>query len=158
MNKTKLKKASDFKLLDQDNKEHKLSDYKGKWVVLYFYPKDLTPGCTMEAIGFSKLSKNFEKLNAVILGVSADPVESHQKFCQKKKLKITLLSDPDKKVIKKYKVWGKKKFMGKEFEGILRTTYLINPEGKIFKVYKNVNPLNHHKEVLKDLKDLNQQS
>jgi peroxiredoxin Q/BCP len=153
MNKTKLKKANDFKLLDQNHKEHKLSDYKGKWVVLYFYPKDLTPGCTLEATGFSKMVKQFEKLNAVILGVSADTPESHQKFCKKKKLKITLLSDPDKKVIKKYKVWGKKKFMGKEFEGVLRTTYLINSEGKIFKVYKNVNPLLHPQEVLKDLKN-----
>jgi peroxiredoxin Q/BCP len=149
-----LKKAPNFKLLDQGGKEHQLKDYLGKWVVLYFYPKDLTPGCTLEAIGFSKMAKQFEKLNAVILGVSADTTESHQKFCQKKKLKITLLSDPDKKVIKKYKAWGKKKFMGKEFEGVLRVTYLINPEGKIVKFYEKVNPINHHKEVLEDLKNL----
>jgi peroxiredoxin Q/BCP len=149
---TKLKKTPNFKLLDQEGKEHQLSDYLGKWVVLYFYPKDLTPGCTLEAIGFSKLADKFAKLNAVILGVSADPIESHQKFCQKKKLKITLLSDPDKKVIRKYNSWGKKKFMGKEFEGVLRVTYLINPEGEIVKFYKKVNPLTHPKEVLEDLK------
>jgi len=148
----KFKKAPNFQLLDQEGRKHKLSDYRGKWVVLYFYPKDLTPGCTFEAVGFSKLIKQFEKLNAVILGISADSVESHQKFCQKKKLKITLLSDPDKKVIKKYNAWGKKKFMGKEFEGVLRVTYLINPEGKIAKFYDKVNPLTHPKEVLEDLK------
>lgn len=150
-----LKKAPNFKLLDQDGKEHQLKDYLGKWVILYFYPKDLTPGCNLEAIGFSKAVKQFEKLNAVILGVSADTPESHQKFCEKKKLKITLLSDPNKKIIKKYNAWGKKKFMGKEFEGILRLTYLINPEGKIVKFYDKVNPLNHSKEVLEDLKRQN---
>jgi peroxiredoxin Q/BCP len=150
----KLKKAPDFKLLDQEGKERKLSDYKDKWVVLYFYPKDLTPGCTMEAIGFTKLLKQFDKLNAVVLGVSADTAESHQKFCEKKKLKITLLSDPNKKVIKKYKAWGKKKFMGKEFEGVLRITYLINPKMEIAKFYEKVNPLTHPKEVLGDLQKL----
>jgi peroxiredoxin Q/BCP len=155
MTQNNFKKAPNFKLLDQEGKEHQLSDYLGKWVVLYFYPKDLTPGCTLEATGFSKLANQFEKLNAVILGVSADPVESHQKFCQKKKLKITLLSDPDKKVIQKYNAWGKKKFMGKEFEGVLRVSYLINPEGKIVKFYKKVNPLTHPKEVLSDLKNFN---
>jgi len=154
----KIKKAPDFNLLDQEAKKHRLSDYLGKWVVLYFYPKDLTPGCTLEATGFSKLADKFEKLNAVILGVSADPVESHQKFCQKKKLKITLLSDPDKKVIKKYNAWGKKKFMGKEFEGVLRVTYLINPEGKIVKFYEKVNPINHPQEVLEDLKKFSSKS
>jgi len=150
---TKLKQAPNFKLLDQEGKEHQLLDYLGRWVVLYFYPKDLTPGCTLEATGFSKLANQFAKLNAVILGVSADPIESHQKFCQKKKLKITLLSDPDKKVIQKYNAWGKKKFMGKEFEGVLRVTYLINPEGKIVKFYDKVNPLTHPKQVLEDLKN-----
>jgi len=153
----KFKKAPDFQLLDQEGKQRRLSDYHGKWVVLYFYPKDLTPGCTLEAVGFSKLLKKFEKLNAVILGISADTVESHQKFCQKKKLKINLLSDPDKKVIKKYKAWGKKKFMGKEFEGVLRVTYLINPEGKIVKFYDKVNPITHPKEVLEDLKNFHNQ-
>jgi len=150
----KFKKAPDFQLLDQEGRKHKLSDYRSKWVVLYFYPKDLTPGCTLEAVGFSKLVKQFEKLNAVILGISADSVESHQKFCQKKKLKITLLSDLDKKVIKKYNAWGKKKFLGKEFESVLRVTYLINPEGEIVKFYDNVNPLTHPKQVLEDLKKI----
>jgi peroxiredoxin Q/BCP len=155
MTQNNFKKAPNFKLLDQEGKEHQLSDYLGKWVVLYFYPKDLTPGCTLEATGFSKLANQFEKLNAVILGISADPVESHQKFCQKKKLKITLLSDPDKKVIQKYNAWGKKKFMGKEFEGVLRVSYLINPEGKIVKFYEKINPLTHPKKVLSDLKNFN---
>jgi len=154
MKKIKLNtKAPDFNLPDQEGKLHKLSDYKGKWVLLYFYPKDDTPGCTKEACGIRDEFKNFKNLNIVVLGVSADSSESHKKFAQKYKLPFTLLSDESKKVLKKYGVWGKKKFMGKEYEGILRTSFLINPDGKIVKIYEQVKPDIHAKEVLKDFKN-----
>jgi peroxiredoxin Q/BCP len=154
MKKIKLNtKAPDFNLPDQDGKLHKLSDYKGKWILLYFYPKDNTPGCTKEACGIRDEFKNFKNLNIVVLGVSADSSESHKKFAQKYKLPFTLLSDESKKVLKKYGVWGKKKFMGKEYEGILRTSFLINPDGKIVKIYEQVKPDIHAKEVLKDFKN-----
>jgi peroxiredoxin Q/BCP len=154
MKKIKLNtKAPDFNLPDQDGKLHKLSDYKGKWVLLYFYPKDNTPGCTKEACGIRDEFKNFKNLNIVVLGISADSSESHKKFAQKYKLPFTLLSDESKKVLKKYGVWGKKKFMGKEYEGILRTSFLINPDGKIVKIYEQVKPDIHAKEVLKDFKN-----
>jgi peroxiredoxin Q/BCP len=154
MKKIKLNaKAPDFKLKDQDGKLHKLSDYKGRWVMLYFYPKDNTPGCTKEACGIRDEFKNFKNLNMVVLGVSADSPESHKKFIQKYKLPFTLLSDESKKVLKQYGVWGKKKFMGKEYEGILRTSFLINPNGKIVKIYEEVKPETHAKEVLKDFKN-----
>jgi len=154
MKKIKLNtKAPDFNLPDQDGKLHKLSDYKGKWVLLYFYPKDNTPGCTKEACGIRDEFKNFKNLNIVVLGISADSQQSHKKFIQKYKLPFTLLSDESKKVLKKYGVWGKKKFMGKEYEGILRTSFLINPDGKIVKIYEQVKPDIHAKEVLKDFKN-----
>jgi len=154
MKKIKLNtKAPDFNLPDQDGKLHKLSDYKGKWILLYFYPKDNTPGCTKEACGIRDEFKNFKNLNIVVLGISADSQQSHKKFIQKYKLPFTLLSDESKKVLKKYGVWGKKKFMGKEYEGILRTSFLINPDGKIVKIYEKVKPDIHAKEVLKDFKN-----
>jgi len=143
--------AKDFNLPDQDGKMHKLSDYKGKWVVLYFYPKDNTPGCTKEACGFRDYRNKFSQRNAVILGVSKDSVASHKKFAQKHGLNFPILSDEDKKVIKAYEAWGKKKFLGKEFEGTLRKTYLIAPDGKIAKVYPNVNPINHPDKVIADI-------
>jgi peroxiredoxin Q/BCP len=156
MKKIKLNtKAPDFNLPDQDRKLHKLSDYKGRWVLLYFYPKDDTPGCTKEACGIRDEFKNFKNLNIVVLGVSADSPESHKKFIQKYKLPFTLLSDESKKVLKKYGVWGKKKFMGKEYEGILRTSFLINPEGRVVKVYEEVRPEIHANEVLSDFKKIN---
>ena len=154
MKKIKLNtKAPDFNLPDQDGKLHKLSDYKGRWVLLYFYPKDNTPGCTKEACGIRDEFKNFKNLNIVVLGISADSQQSHKKFIQKYKLPFTLLSDESKKVLKKYGVWGKKKFIGKEYEGILRTSFLINPDGKIVKIYEQVKPDIHAKEVLKDFKN-----
>ncbi len=144
-------KASDFSLPDQEGKVHKLSDYKGKWIVLYFYPKDDTPGCTTEACNFRDNIKKFQDKGAVILGVSKDSVESHKKFAEKYHLNFTILSDEEKIAIKAYKSWGKKSFMGKTFEGTLRNTYLIDPQGEIKKVYEKVNPLIHAKEILKDL-------
>ncbi len=145
-------KATDFSLPDQNGKIHTLSQYRGKWVVLYFYPKDNTPGCTKEACNFRDSFRVLEKMGAVILGVSKDSVESHLKFVKKYGLNFPILSDPEKEVIKKYKAWGKKKFLGKEFEGTLRTSYLIDPEGEIKKVYAKVNPLSHAGEIIKDLK------
>ena len=145
-------KAFDFSLPDQKGKVHKLSDYRGQFVVLYFYPKDDTPGCTKEACGFRDNSKLFQKKNTVILGISKDTVVSHKKFAQKHNLRFAIFSDVDKKVIKKYNAWGKKSFMGKTFEGTLRKTFLIDKVGNILKVYENVNPLIHPQEILKDLK------
>lgn len=147
-------KASDFKLPDQDNKLHSLSDYLDKWVVLYFYPKDDTPGCTKEACSFRDNFDKLQDLGVVVLGVSKDSSSSHQKFAQKFNLNFPLLSDPEAKVIKKYKAWGKKKFMGKEYDGILRTTYLINPKGEVAKIYEKVDPVNHADLILSDLEKI----
>lgn len=146
--------AHDFSLPDQDDKMHKLSDYHGKWVVLYFYPKDDTPGCTKEACNFRDSLHELHSKNVVILGVSKDSVKSHKKFADKYSLNFPLLSDENREVIDKYDAWGKKKFLGKEFEGVLRKTYLINPEGEVAKVYENVNPTVHAGEILGDLEKL----
>jgi peroxiredoxin Q/BCP len=147
-------KAIDFSLTDQNGKVHKLSSYRGSWVLLYFYPKDDTPGCTKEACGFRDSLNELKKHNLVVLGVSADSVTSHQKFAQKYNLNFPLLADEKKEVIKAYGAWGKKKFMGKEFEGILRVSFLINPEGDIVKKYDKVKPEIHAGEVLEDIKKL----
>ena len=146
--------APAFTLLDQDGKKHTLSDYHGKWVLLYFYPKDDTPGCTKEACGLRGAFPKFGKLKAVVLGVSVDSVKSHQKFAQKYGLPFTLLADEDKKAVKQYGVWAKKKMMGREYMGTLRTSFLIDPRGKIVKIYQNVKPEQHAEEVLADLKSL----
>ena len=122
-------KAFDFSLPDQDGKLHKLSDYRGQLVVLYFYPKDNTPGCTVEACSFRDNQEKFSKNGIVILGISKDTVDSHKKFAQKHNLRFTIFSDVEKKIIKKYKAWGEKKFMGKTFDGVLRKTYLIDKKG-----------------------------
>ena len=141
-------KVIDFSLQDQNGKAHKLSDYKGQWVILYFYPKDDTPGCTKEACGFRDCMRQYKEKNAVILGVSKDSVDSHKKFSEKYHLNFPILSDENKEVIKAYKAWGEKKFMGKTFEGVLRKTYLINQEGFIVRAYEKVNPLLHAEEIL----------
>lgn len=146
--------APDFALPDQDGVVHKLKDYAGQWVLVYFYPKDDTPGCTKEACALRDEFPKFEKLDAVIFGVSADTVTSHKKFATKYKLPFTLLADPEKKMLEAYGMWTKKKFMGREYMGIQRSSYLISPEGKIVKVYEKVNPLTHADEVLADLADV----
>lgn len=143
--------APDFSLPDQDGKNHKLSDYRGKWVLLYFYPKDNTPGCTKEACTLRDAFEEFERKNAVVLGMSADSPKSHKGFMEKHKLPFVLLSDESKQVLESYGVWAKKKFLGREYLGILRNSYLINPEGKIVKIYEGVKPANHAEEVLVDL-------
>lgn len=146
--------APAFCLPDQDGKETCLSDYKGKWVVLYFYPKDNTPGCTVEAIDFTAVKKDLEAKNTVILGVSRDPVKSHQNFIAKQELTITLLSDPEHKVIEAYGAWQLKKMYGKESYGIVRSTFLIDPEGKIVFTWPNVKAKGHVEKVVQKLAEL----
>ena len=146
--------APDFKLPDKNGKEHKLSDYAGRWILLYFYPKDDTPGCTKEACGIRDNFPAFKKMDAVVLGVSADSSASHEKFADKYGLPFTLLSDEKKVALKKYGVWGKKKFMGREYMGIFRTSFLLDPSGKIFKIYENVKPEIHAEQVLNDLREM----
>lgn len=147
-------KAPNFTLLDQNSKSHSLSQYKGRWLLLYFYPKDNTPGCTKEACMIRGHFSKFEKLNTLVIGVSVDSVKSHKKFAKDYNLPFTLLSDENKKVVKPYGVWGRKKFMGKEYDGTFRTSFLINSKGEIEKIYNNVKPKEHSKEVLEDLKNL----
>jgi peroxiredoxin Q/BCP len=146
--------APDFTLPDQREEKVSLKDFRGKWVVLYFYPKDNTPGCTIEAKDFTKLKSQFDRLNAVILGVSRDSCQSHQKFVAGKKLAITLLSDTELSIQKRYGVWRPKKFMGKEFLGTIRSTFLIDPQGKIAKIWDPVKVLGHAEEVLQELRKL----
>lgn len=147
-------KAPEFTLQDQNGKEHRLSDYQGKWVLLYFYPKDDTPGCTIEACAIRDQFKDFGTIGAVVLGVSTDSVESHKKFADKFELPFTLLADPTKEVVGPYGVFGEKKFMGKTYMGVKRTSFLIAPDGTIAKVYEGVKPEVHAGEVLADLKSL----
>ena len=146
-------KAKDFTLADQDGETHTLSDYFGNWILIYFYPKDDTPGCTKEACMIGDVFPKFKKLKAKVFGISADSEKSHKKFAEKYDLPFTLLSDPDKKVLKLYGALGEKSMYGKKYIGILRNSYLINPEGKIAKVYEKVNPEKHADEVLEDIKN-----
>ena len=144
--------APDFSLADETGKIHHLSEYKGKNVLLYFYPKDDTPGCTTEACNFRDDYGVYEKAGVVILGVSADSVVSHAKFKTKYHLPFNLLADVDHATCEKYGVWAHKKMMGKEYDGILRTSYLVGPDGKIKKVFADVKPAGHSQEVLAELK------
>jgi peroxiredoxin Q/BCP len=143
--------APDFELLDDTNVPRKLSDFRGRNVVLYFYPADDTPGCTKEACNFRDDYSAYEKAGIQILGVSPDTVKSHVKFKQKFQLPFPLLADEGHKVCDLYGVWGPKKFMGKEYEGVLRTTFLIDENGKIVKVFEKVRPAEHSGEVLSAL-------
>lgn len=143
--------APDFSLLDDTNTRRTLSDYRGRNVVLYFYPKDDTPGCTKEACNFRDDYSAYDKAGVVILGVSPDSVESHLKFKNKFQLQFPLLADEGHKVCDLYGVWGPKKFMGKSYEGVLRTTFLIAPDGVIKKVYEEVRPSQHSVELLSEL-------
>ncbi len=143
--------APEFEMLDDTNTLRKLSDYRGRSVVLYFYPKDDTPGCTKEACNFRDDYSAFEKAGVVVLGVSPDSVASHVRFKNKYQLQFPLLADEGHKVCDLYQVWGPKKFMGKSYEGVLRTTFLIDTQGAIKKVYENVRPAEHSAELLKDL-------
>lgn len=144
-------KAPDFSLNDSNGKAHALADYAGKWLVLYFYPKDDTPGCTTEACSLRDARDDIADLDASVVGVSMDDAASHEKFKAKHSLNFTLLTDPDRKVIDAYGAWGKKMF-GKE--GILRRTFIIDPSGTVVKVYGRVTPLGHGEQVVRDLKSL----
>lgn len=146
--------APDFSLPDQEGVVHTLSQYKGKWVLVYFYPKDDTPGCTKEACAIRDADPDLSSLGAVVLGISADSVASHKKFARKYNLSFPLLADEGKEAIDAYGVWGRKQFMGREYDGILRTSFLVGPDGSIRKVYENVKPEVHAAEVLADLKAL----
>lgn len=145
------KKAPPFSLMDQDGEIRTLKEFLGHWVVLYFYPKDDTPGCTVEACGFRDNYSAFKKTGVVVLGISVDPVKQHAKFAEKYALPFTLLADEEKKVVERYGVWGKKKFMGREYLGTKRISFLIDPQGRIAKVYEEVKPAVHADEVLADL-------
>ena len=147
-------KAPDFNLPSTNKKNYSLKDSFGKYVIVYFYPKDDTPGCTLETNDFNKLLPKFKKLNCEILGISKDNLKSHDKFRDKYKIKFNLLADEEIKVLKKYKVWAKKKFMGREFMGIVRTTFLIDKKGKIIKIWNNVKVKDHAKEVLETLQKI----
>lgn len=144
--------APDFTLPDENGKMHRLSDYAGKPVLLYFYPKDDTPGCTAEACNFRDDYSAYETAGVVILGVSPDSIKSHARFKQKYHLPFTLLADEGHKVCELYGVWGRKKLLGREYDGVHRTTFLIGADGVIQKVYENVKPADHSQQVLADLK------
>jgi len=147
-------KASNFTLPSTNKKNFTLKENLGNYVVLYFYPKDDTPGCTIETKDFNELYSKFKKLDCEIYGISKDSIKSHDKFKEKYKIKFDLLSDEEIKVLKKYKVWGKKKFMGKEFMGVIRSTFLIDKKGKTIKVWNNVKVKDHAKEVLETLQSI----
>lgn len=147
------KKAPDFSLLNQDGKKISLKDYLGKKVVLYFYPKDDTSGCTKEACNFRDEFPKFTKTKAVILGVSPDSVKSHKKFAEKYNLNFDLLADEEKKVVEKYEVWKEKSMYGRKYMGVERTTFIIDEKGKIKTIFSKVKVDGHNKEVLEALKD-----
>lgn len=148
--------APEFTLPDQNGARHALADYRGQWVLLYFYPKDDTTGCTKEACMIRDGFPQFQDCKAVVLGVSVDSVASHKKFAEKYALPFTLLADENKEVVNRYGVWGLKKFMGREYEGTHRVSFLIDPKGKIARVYEKVVPSVHAEEVLRDITALNE--
>ena len=146
--------APDFTLSDQAGTPHHLAAYRGRWVLVYFYPKDDTPGCTKEACGLRDRFAEFQKIEAVVLGVSADSVESHKKFADKFQLPFPLLADTQKQVVQAYGVWGQKQFMGKTYLGISRRSFLIDPKGTLVKIYPKVKPDEHTEAILSDLAQL----
>ncbi len=149
-------KAPALSLPDQTGNKVSLADFTGRWVVVYFYPKDDTPGCTTEACEFTDSLKQYESLNAVVLGISPDSVESHQKFAKKHNLRITLLADPERKVLEKYGAYGEKMMYGKPVVGVIRSTFLIDPKGKIAHVWPNVKAAGHAQQVAEKLAELAQ--
>jgi len=147
-------KAPAFTLKDESGVSHKLSEYKGKWTIIYFYPKDDTPGCTKEACTIAAVYDEFAALGVTVLGVSKDSPESHALFKEKYNLPFTLLSDPSAKMMEKYGAWQERSMYGKKFMGTVRMTYVINPKGQIVKVYPKVSPATHALQLLKDIKKL----
>ena len=150
--------APEFCLPDQNGEEVCLEEFRGRWVVLYFYPRDNTKGCTMEAIDFTSSQRDFESLDAVILGVSPDSTKSHQKFAERHGLKITLLSAPEHDVLEKYGVWQLKKRFGREYFGVVRSTFLIDPEGHVGHLWRKVKVRGHVEEVKQRLSKLHEKS
>jgi thioredoxin-dependent peroxiredoxin len=148
------KKAPSFSLKKEDDSTVRLSDHKGRWLVLYFYPKDDTPGCTTEACEFTAGIKSFEKLDAVVLGCSPDTTEAHRKFIAKHRLKVSLLSDPEKTTLEAYGAWGEKMMYGKTVVGVIRSTVIINPEGKIAHRWARVKTAGHAEDVRQTLAEL----
>ena len=146
--------APNFSLPSTAKNKFFLKDLLGKYIVIYFYPKDDTPGCTIETNDFNKLLPKFKKLNCEVFGISKDDIKTHDKFRNKYKIKFDLLSDEKIEVLKKYKVWGKKKFMGREFKGIIRSTFLIDKKGKILKIWKDVKVKKHADNVLETLQSI----
>ncbi len=146
--------APDFKTQDQDGKTHQLSKEKGNWVLIYFYPKDDTPGCTLEACSIRDAWPEFKKLKIKVFGVSIQNEKSHKKFADKYDLPFTLLVDPEKDIVKKYGVWGEKSMFGRKYMGTLRQSFLIDPNGTIAKIYEKVNPVTHVAQILEDFKNL----
>ncbi|HDQ92833.1 MAG TPA: peroxiredoxin [Synergistetes bacterium] len=144
--------APDFCLKDSNGDEKCLRDFEGKWVVLYFYPKDDTSGCTLEAIEFSAREEEFRENNSLVIGISPDTCESHASFIGKHNLTVILLSDPEKKVLTEYGAWRMKKMYGKEGMGVVRSTLLISPEGKIARVWDNVRAAGHAQKVFEEIK------
>jgi len=147
-------KAPEFCLPNQDETEICLRDLSGKWVILYFYPKDNTPGCTTEACDFTQNLEWFEDEDAIILGISPDSPKKHRDFIEKKDLKITLLSDEDKSVMKAYGAWGLKKNYGKEYEGVIRSTFIISPDGELVKEFRNVRAKGHVERIKKEFEKI----
>ncbi|MFZ2523479.1 MAG: thioredoxin-dependent thiol peroxidase [Minisyncoccia bacterium] len=147
-------RAPDFIAKDGEGKKHRLSDYKGQWILLYFYPKDDTPGCTKEACSIRDAWPDFKKLKVQVFGVSIQDEKSHKKFVEKYDLPFMLLADPDKEIVGKYGVWGEKSLYGRKYMGTSRQSFLIDPKGKIAKIYEKVNPVGHAEEVLEDLRNL----
>jgi peroxiredoxin Q/BCP len=153
-----MKQAPDFTLPDQNGVDHSLSDYAGKWLVLYFYPADDTPGCTTEACSFRDEREIIAEHGAEVIGISKDSVASHKKFAEKYGLNFTVLSDPGHAVIEAYGAWAPKKMFGREYLGTLRNTYIIDPEGNIAREFPNVSPKGHALEIIRALDELKQQS
>ncbi|MCA9813063.1 MAG: thioredoxin-dependent thiol peroxidase [Nitrosarchaeum sp.] len=143
-----------FEINDSNGKKVKSSDFKGRKHAIYFYPKDFTPGCTTEADEFARDYQKFKNEGIEIIGISPDDVDSHKKFCDKMGIKYPLLADVDKEVSKSFGVWGKKKFMGREYMGVVRSTFLVDQKGKIFKIFPKVKPAGHSKEVLEEFAKL----
>ncbi len=150
-------KAPDFQLPDADGVPVSLADFAGRWLVLYFYPKDNTSGCTAEALDFTAHEADFRALGAAVIGVSPDSCQSHRKFIDGKKLKVQLLSDPDHRVLEAYRVWQKKKMYGREYMGVVRSTFIIDPQGVIRHVWPKVKVKGHVEEVLAKLRELPEQ-
>lgn len=149
------KKAPDFNAKDQSGNDHWLSDYEGEYILLYFYPRDLTPGCTTEACTFRDAMNDFKEMGIQVIGVSADDEASHKKFAEKYDLNYPLLADVNKKIVQDYGVWKDKSMYGKKYMGIQRDSFLIDPKGMVLKHYEKVKPAKHPAEVLEDIRGMN---